>query len=89
MLFVLDPNFRLPADATLGETNVVEALKRYGAYLVDRGPQFELDGSPNEPTDPASSDVLWEAAGASVAALGIKPSDFRYVPLPGSPPAAP
>jgi hypothetical protein len=89
MLFVLDRAFKLPVDATGGEVNVVEALKRYGAYVVDRGPQFELDGSPNEPTDPAASDALWEAASVSVARLGIKPSDLRYVPLPGSPPAEP
>jgi hypothetical protein len=89
MMFVLDRSFKLPPDATIGEINVAEALKRYGAYIVDRGPMFELDGSPNEPTDPADSDTIWSDASVSVARLGIKPSDLRYVMLPGSPPAAP
>lgn len=91
MLFVLDPAFK-PAVRfmTRGEINLVEALKRYGAYLVDQSSVFELDGSPNEPTDPALSDLLWDASDVSqLTKVGIKPSDFRYVPTPGSPPATP
>jgi hypothetical protein len=87
MWFVLDPAFQPPVPPTLGETNVIEALKHFGAYVVDRGPQFELDGSPNEPTDPAASDSLWNAAGVALSRLGIKPSDLRYVPMPGQAPA--
>lgn len=88
MLFVLDPAFK-PAVKypTIGEQNVIAALKRYGAYLVDQSTVFELDGSPNEPTAPAVSDALWNAANATLPRLGIKPSDLRYVPTPGSPPA--
>jgi hypothetical protein len=81
MLFVLDPKFEVPADATPLERNVAAALKRYGAYVVDRGPLFELDGSPNEPTRPSSSAELWNlAGGGDLSGLGIQPSDLRYVP---------
>jgi hypothetical protein len=89
MLFALDPGFRLPDDATIGEVNVVQAMQRYGVYVVDKGPLFELDGSPNEPSDPAASDSLWDTAGVGLTRLGIKPSDLRYVPMPGSPDPAP
>jgi hypothetical protein len=88
MLFVLEPGFQLPDDASIGEQNVVQALKKYGAYVVDRGP-FELDGSPNEPSDPAASDQLWAAAGVELGRLGIKPSDLRYVLTPNAPPVIP
>jgi hypothetical protein len=89
MLFVLDPAFRPARQPRLGDLNVILALKRYGAYVVDQSPVFELDGSPNEPTAPAASDVLWAASGIDLAQLGIKPSDLRYVPTPGAPPATP
>ena len=81
MLFVLDPKFDVPGDATPLERNVAAALKRYGAYVVDRGPLFELDGSPNEPKQPSSSAELWNlAGGGDLGGLGIQPSDLRYVP---------
>jgi hypothetical protein len=89
MWFVLDPSFQPPVNPTIGELNVIEALKRFGAYVVDRGPQLELDGSPNEPTDPAASDALWGAASVALSRIGIKPSDLRYVPMPGQAPAPP
>jgi hypothetical protein len=87
MLFVLDPSFRIPGHATLGQINVIQALKKYGAYVVDQGPIFELDGSPNEPSDPSLSDRLWAGAGLdnTLNGLGIKASDLRYVPTPGAP----
>ena len=89
MLFVLDPAFRPARQPRLGDLNVIQALKLYGAYVVDQSPVFELDGSPNEPTAPAASDTLWEASGIDLVQLGIKPSDLRYVPTPGAPPATP
>ena len=89
MLFVLDPAFKPARRLQIGDLNVILALKRYGAFIVDRGLTFEIDGSPNEPTDPAESDALWSASGLDLPTLGIKPSDFRYVPTPGSPPATP
>jgi hypothetical protein len=89
MLFVLDPAFKPARPPRIGDLNVILALKRYGAFIVDRGLTFEIDGSPNEPTDPAASDALWSTSGLDLPALGIKPSDFRYVPTPGSPPATP
>jgi hypothetical protein len=86
MLFVLRPDFPLSSDATLLELNFVTALKKYGAFIVDRGPLFELDGSPNEPTDPAASDRLWMQGGAGdLERLAIKPGDLMYVPTPGAP----
>jgi hypothetical protein len=89
MLFVLRSNFRPAQAPTIGELNIIDALKRYGAYVVDQGPAFELDGSPNEPTEPAISGALWAQAGVNLRAIGIRPSDLRYVPTPGSPPAVP
>jgi hypothetical protein len=90
MLFVLNPAFQLPADATPAELNIVTALKKYGAYITDRGPVFELDGSPNEPTDPSRSDQLWaDAQDGDLARLNIRPSDFLYVQAPGAPPPLP
>jgi hypothetical protein len=89
MLFVLRSNFKPARDPRIGELNVIEALKRYGAYVVDQGPVFELDGSPNEPTEPAMSDALWQQSGINLRAIGIRPSDLRYVPTPGSPPPVP
>jgi hypothetical protein len=91
MLFVLDPRFPIPENATLGQIAVIQALKKYGAYIVDRGPNFELDGSPNEPSDPAASDDLWAAAGLDqdLNGLDIKASDLLYVPTLGSPPPLP
>ena len=91
MLFVLDPRFPIPEDATFGQIAVIQALKKYGAYIVDRGPNFELDGSPNEPSDPGASDDLWAVAGLDqdLNGLDIKASDLLYVPTLGSPPALP
>jgi hypothetical protein len=81
MLFVLNRGFEVPADATPLERNVAAALKRYGAYIVDRGPLFELDGSPNEPIRPSASAGLWRlAGGGDLGGLGIEPGDLRFVP---------
>jgi hypothetical protein len=85
MLFVLDPAFKPARQPRLGDLNVIQALKRYGAFIVDQSPIFEIDGSPNEPTAPVASDALWSASGIDLARLGIKPSDLRYVPTPGAP----
>jgi len=90
MLFVLNPAFQPPADATPAELSIVAVLKEYGAFVTDRGPLFELDGSPNEPTDPSHSDQLWaEAQDGNLARLNIRPADFLYVRTPGAPPAVP
>jgi hypothetical protein len=89
MLFVLRSNFKSPRWPQIGELNIIQALKRYGAYVVDQGPSFEIDGSPNEPTDPANSDALWAQAGVSLIKIGIRASDLRYVQTPGSPPPIP
>jgi hypothetical protein len=89
MLFVLDPGFQPPPGTSQGALNVVDALKRFGAYVVDRGAVFELHGSPNEPDDPSRSDQEWEQAGITFTQLGITPGDLRYVPTPGAPPALP
>src|SRR5262249_56858154 len=43
MLFVLRPDYLAPADAGIGERNIITALKTYGAYVVDQGASMELD----------------------------------------------
>ena len=46
MLFVLNPLYELPPDATPGQVNIVTALKKYGAYIVDRGPRVRAGREP-------------------------------------------
>jgi hypothetical protein len=43
MLFVLRADFPVPAGASLGERNIIAALKVYGAYVVDQGASMGLD----------------------------------------------
>src|SRR4051812_43110202 len=78
MLFVLRDDFPVPADASIGERNVIEALKRYGAYVVDRGGNFELDADSNDPG-------LWQEAGLTSTTLDVLPEDLRLVRTPPSP----
>ena len=43
MLFVLRADYPVPAGASIGVRNIIQALKTYGAYIVDQGSSFELD----------------------------------------------
>ena len=75
MLFVLRADFPEPANATVGERNVIRALKTYGAYVVDQGASMELDADSTHPR-------AWEAAGLDANSLrSIGPSDFRQIIL--------
>jgi hypothetical protein len=72
MLFVLRADYPAPAGAGIGERNIIQALKTYGAYVVDQGASFELDASS---TDAAG----WSQTGLRINTLGIEPGDMRVV----------
>jgi hypothetical protein len=72
MLFVLRPDYPLPADASVGERNVIQALKTYGAYVVDQGASMELDADSTQPE-------LWAETGLRASTLHIGPQDFRLI----------
>jgi Right handed beta helix region len=73
MLFVLRPDFPVAANATVGERNLIRALKTYGAYVVDQGASMELDADSTHPR-------AWEAAGVDANSLNtIGPNDFRQI----------
>jgi hypothetical protein len=72
MLFVLRPDYRVPADAGAGERNIVTALKSYGAYVVDQGASMELDAD-------STHSELWALTGLKSYTLDIRPEDFRLV----------
>lgn len=78
MLFVLRPDFPVPDSAPIGERNVIDALKTYGAYVVDQGSDFELDADSTHPE-------LWQESGLSATTLNIVASDFRLVRTTPSP----
>jgi hypothetical protein len=72
MLFVLRSDYPVPADAGVGERNVIQALKTYGAYVVDRGNSLELDADSTHPE-------LWAQTGLTYGTLDIRPEDFRLI----------
>jgi parallel beta-helix repeat protein len=72
MLFVLRPDYPVPADASVGERNVIQALKTYGAYVVDQGASMELDADSTQPE-------LWAETGLRASTLDIGPQDFRLI----------
>jgi parallel beta-helix repeat protein len=72
MLFVLRADYPVPADAGVGERNVIQALKTYGAYVVDRGSSLELDADSTHPED-------WAQTGLRYDTLDIRPEDFRLI----------
>ena len=83
MLFVLRPDYPVSAGASLGERNIIAALKAYGAYVVDQGASMELDADSN------GSD-LWSQSGLlGHANLAIHASDWRPVNVGAAPSPAP
>jgi hypothetical protein len=73
MLFVLRPDFPVPAGASLGERNIIAALKTYGAYVVDQGASMGIDADSTHPE-------LWAQAGMlGDASMPIRASDWRLV----------
>jgi hypothetical protein len=80
MLFVLRPDFPVPAGASLGERNIIAALKRYGAYVVDQGSSMGLDADSNRAD-------LWSQAGMlGDSGMPIYATDWRMVNV-GTPPS--
>ena len=71
-LFVLRSNYPVPSGASVGVRNLIDALKTYGAYVVDQGASMELDA------DSSHAD-LWEKAGLRKKSLPLAPSDWRLV----------
>jgi Ca-dependent carbohydrate-binding module xylan-binding len=75
MLFVLRSDYPVPTNATVGVKNVIQALKTYGAYVVDQGASFEIDADSTHPD-------LWSQAGVSADSFGITSGDMRFVSMP-------
>jgi parallel beta-helix repeat protein len=76
MLFVLRSDYPVPAGASVGERNVIQALKTYGAYVTDQGASMELDADSTHPD-------VWAQSGLTANSLDIGPSDFRLVETGG------
>jgi hypothetical protein len=72
MLFVLRPDYRVPAGASVGVRNVITALKTYGAYVTDQGADLLIDADSTHPD-------LWRHAGLHQTSFNIRGSDFRLV----------
>jgi hypothetical protein len=73
MLFVLRPDFPVRAGTSLGERNVIVALKTYGAYVVDQGASMGIDADSTHPE-------LWSKAGMlGDSSMAIHASDWRMV----------
>ncbi len=83
MLFVLRADFPVPGGASLGERNIISALKYYGAYVVDQGASMGLDA------DSTRAD-LWSQAGMlGDASMPIRAEDWRLVDVGSAPSPAP
>ena len=50
MLFVLRPDYVPPPGSSIGVRNVVQALKTFGAYVVDQGADYVLAVKGNQET---------------------------------------
>jgi hypothetical protein len=83
MLFVLRPDFPVNAGASIGERNIIAALKTYGAYVVDQGASMGIDADSNRPD-------LWARAGMlGDANMRIRAGDWRLVNVGSAAAAAP
>ena len=78
MLFVLRPDYQPPPGSGIGERNVIQALKTYGAYVVDQGADFEMDADFTHPE-------IWAQTGLNQNSFDFTAADFR----PGRSGAAP
>ena len=79
MLFVLRPDYPVSPGASVGVRNVIQALKTYGAYVVDQGADFEMDADFTHPE-------LWRQAGLSQTSFDFTGADMRPA-QPGAPQA--
>jgi hypothetical protein len=80
MRFVLRGDYRPPAGSGVGERNVIQALKTYGAYVVDQGADFEMDAD-------FTHREIWAQAGLNQNSFDFTGADFRPA-TPGPAPAA-
>jgi hypothetical protein len=82
MLFVLRPDYVPPPSAGIGERNVIQGLKTYGAYVVDQGADFEMDADFTHPE-------IWAQTGLSENTFHFTGADFRPASPGPVPPAGP
>jgi hypothetical protein len=73
MLFVLRPDFPVAAGTSLGERNIIVALKTYGAYVVDQGASMGIDAD-------STHAELWSQAGMlGDSSMQVHAGDWRLV----------
>jgi hypothetical protein len=82
MLFVLRPDYPMPANASIGVRNVIQALKTYGAYVIDKGADFEMDADFTHPD-------IWAQTGLSETTFDFTGADFRPAKAGAVPPTPP
>ena len=80
MLFVLRPDYPVPAGASVGVRNVIQALKTYGAYVTDQGADFLMDADFTHPE-------LWQQAGLGQTSFDFTGADMRPAQAGPVPPA--
>ena len=84
MLFVLRPDFPVSAGRSIGERNIITALKTYGAYVVDQGASMELDADSTHAEQWSQAGMLGDSS------MPIRASDWRLVNVGTAPdPASP
>jgi hypothetical protein len=79
MLFVLRPDYAPPRPSGTGERNVIQALKTYGAYVVDQGADFEMDADFTHPE-------IWAKTGLHTNSFDFTGADFRPAKAGGASP---
>jgi hypothetical protein len=82
MLFVLRPDYAPPPGSGVGERNVIQALKTYGAYVIDQGADFEMDADFTHPE-------IWAQTGLNQNSFDFTGADFRPASAGPVPPAGP
>jgi hypothetical protein len=76
MRFVLRADYAPRPGSGIGERNVIEALKTFGAYVVDQGAAFEMDADFTHPG-------IWAQTGLNENSFDFTGADFR--PASGGP----
>jgi hypothetical protein len=76
MRFVLRADYAPRPGSGIGERNVIEALKTFGAYVVDHGADFEMDADFTHPG-------IWAQTGLNENSFDFTGADFR--PASGGP----
>jgi hypothetical protein len=82
MLFVLRSDYAPPAGSGIGERNVIQALKTFGAYVVDQGADLEMDADFTHPE-------IWAQTGVNQNTFDFTGADFRPASAGPVPPAGP